>query len=59
MDGAFFGPTFPHLFEMAYADQILHRYQEKERRIFVPKIYGFKVHETSIAGSKSAWLREV
>ncbi|KAG4099686.1 casein kinase II, regulatory subunit [Neocallimastix lanati (nom. inval.)] len=41
IDGAFFGTTFPHLLLQVYPQFIPIRTQER----YVPKIFGFKIHE--------------
>lgn len=40
IDGAYFGTTFPHLFLMAYGNIK----PQKATQTYVPKIFGFKVH---------------
>ncbi|KAF8113861.1 hypothetical protein N665_0045s0100 [Sinapis alba] len=40
IDGAYFGTTFPHLFLMAYGNMK----PQKPTQSYVPKIFGFKVH---------------
>ncbi|EOA27650.1 hypothetical protein CARUB_v10023797mg [Capsella rubella] len=40
IDGAYFGTTFPHLFLMAYGNMK----PQKPIQNYVPKIFGFKVH---------------
>ena len=45
LDGAFFGPTFPHLFFMTFEDEVPRADPEK----FVPRIYGFRIHSSSAA----------
>ncbi|CAN8284518.1 unnamed protein product [Cochlearia groenlandica] len=40
IDGAYFGTTFPHLFLMAYGNLK----PQKPIQTYVPKIFGFKVH---------------
>ncbi|AEC10454.1 unnamed protein product [Arabidopsis thaliana] len=40
IDGAYFGTTFPHLFLMAYGNMK----PQKPAQNYVPKIFGFKVH---------------
>ncbi|XP_010506396.1 PREDICTED: putative casein kinase II subunit beta-4 isoform X1 [Camelina sativa] len=40
IDGAYFGTTFPHLFLMAYGNMK----PQKPTQNYVPKIFGFKVH---------------
>eukprot|EP01084_Bolivina_argentea_P241362 405219_1 len=42
-DGAFFGTTFPHLFFMVYPELKPKKSTEK----YVPKVFGFRVHESS------------
>jgi casein kinase II subunit beta len=50
LDGAYFGPTFPHLFLMTFPDEM-----PKDRNLhFVPKVFGFKVHASSSAAALAA-----
>jgi hypothetical protein len=43
IDGAYFGTTFPHAFLLAHS----HLVPSPPTQVYVPKIYGFKVHPTS------------
>ena len=43
VDGAYFGPTFPHLFFMTFDDEVPRSPPER----FVPRIYGFRIHSSS------------
>ncbi|ORY04796.1 hypothetical protein K493DRAFT_205399, partial [Basidiobolus meristosporus CBS 931.73] len=54
LDGAFFGTTFPHMFLLLLYPDAYRRYTNDT---YVPKIYGFKIHETSKNGPKNPWLR--
>lgn len=45
IDGAFFGTTFPHLFLQTYS----HLRPNPCPSIYVPRVFGFKVHKTSQA----------
>lgn len=42
-DGAFFGRTFAHLFFMTFEDLV----PDPSRTVYVPRIFGFKVHSSS------------
>jgi len=44
IDGAYFGTTFPHLYLMTHPDMI----PAKPAQTYVPRVYGFKVHESSL-----------
>mmetsp|Transcript_26263 Transcript_26263/g.62429 ORF Transcript_26263/g.62429 Transcript_26263/m.62429 type:complete len:514 (-) Transcript_26263:207-1748(-) len=44
IDGAYFGTTFPHLYLMTHPDMI----PAKPSQTYVPRVYGFKVHESSL-----------
>jgi len=44
IDGAYFGTTFPHLYLMTHPDMI----PTKPQQTYVPRVYGFKVHKTSL-----------
>ncbi|KAK9704238.1 casein kinase 2 regulatory subunit, variant 3 [Basidiobolus ranarum] len=54
LDGGFFGTTFPHMFLLLLYPDAYRRYTNGT---FVPKIHGFKIHESSKNGPKNAWLR--
>ncbi|UYV82163.1 CSNK2B [Cordylochernes scorpioides] len=43
IDGAYFGPTFPHLFFMNFP----HLRPHTPNRFYFPKIFGFKIHPTA------------
>ncbi|KAE8677459.1 Casein kinase II subunit beta [Hibiscus syriacus] len=40
-DGAYFGTTFPHLFQMTY----LHLKPQKPMQKYIPRVFGFKIHK--------------
>ena len=42
IDGAYFGPSFPHLLMMVKPDS----FQPKPFRVYTPRIYGFRVHDS-------------
>jgi len=42
-DGAYFGRTFAHLFFMTFEDQV----PDPIRSVYVPRVFGFKVNQTS------------
>lgn len=42
LDGAYFGTSFPHLFFLTYP----HLVPEGAPEIYIPRIYGFKIHKT-------------
>eukprot|EP00536_Pseudo-nitzschia_multiseries_P000373 jgi/Psemu1/317294/estExt_fgenesh1_pm.C_50011 len=44
IDGAYFGTTFPHLYLMTHPDMI----PAKPSQTYVPRVYGFKVNESSL-----------
>lgn len=44
VDGAYFGSTFPHLYLMTHPDMI----PPKPAQNYVPRVFGFKVHPTSL-----------
>ncbi|KAG7355564.1 casein kinase II regulatory subunit [Nitzschia inconspicua] len=44
IDGAYFGTTFPHLYLMTHPDMI----PPKPAQTYIPRVYGFKVHESSL-----------
>lgn len=39
IDGAYFGPTFPHLLFMTYDEDAIRDCKE----LYVPRVFGFKV----------------
>jgi casein kinase II subunit beta len=43
IDGAYFGTTFPHMFQQIYPEMI----PARPRYSYVPRIFGFKVHKSS------------
>lgn len=43
IDGAYFGTTFPHMFQQIYPELI----PPRPRFSYVPRIFGFKVHKSS------------
>lgn len=64
VDGSFFGTTFPHLLLHTYKDQqqsdgtISSILMPAKPRVYVPKIYGFRVSERAKSGPRMAWLRQ-
>jgi casein kinase II subunit beta len=44
IDGAYFGTTFPHLYLMTHPDMV----PKKPAQAYVPRVYGFKVHQSSL-----------
>jgi hypothetical protein len=50
IDGAFFGSTFPHLFLQTYGEL---RPQRCTRR-YIPRVFGFKVHQSAQGSSSSS-----
>lgn len=50
IDGAFFGSTFPHLFLQTYSELR----PPACSRTYVPRVFGFKVHQSVIGGSSSS-----
>mmetsp|Transcript_14355 Transcript_14355/g.42865 ORF Transcript_14355/g.42865 Transcript_14355/m.42865 type:complete len:274 (-) Transcript_14355:446-1267(-) len=52
IDGAYFGTTFPHLFMMTFPELVPHHMSQP----FVPRIFGFRIHESSsyhVAGANA------
>lgn len=43
IDGAYFGTTFCHFLLLTYPELIVAKQEEK----YVPRIFGFKIHESS------------
>jgi hypothetical protein len=43
LDGAYFGATFTHMFFMQYPKSV----PKPPSTVYVPRVYGFKVHESS------------
>ncbi|KAJ3180897.1 casein kinase 2 regulatory subunit [Geranomyces variabilis] len=54
IDGAHFGTTFPHLFMMAYPNMM----PTKTAKRYVPRIFGFRIHEASKEERQQDALRE-
>lgn len=50
IDGAFFGTTFPHLFLQTYGELR----PAKCGRCYVPRVFGFKVHQGGSTGGSSS-----
>jgi len=44
IDGAYFGTTFPHLYLMTHPDMV----PLKPNQNYVPRVYGFKIHNSSL-----------
>mmetsp|Transcript_40918 Transcript_40918/g.46490 ORF Transcript_40918/g.46490 Transcript_40918/m.46490 type:complete len:375 (+) Transcript_40918:123-1247(+) len=44
IDGAYFGTTFPHLYLMTHPDMV----PLKPNQTYVPRVYGFKIHSSSL-----------
>ncbi|KAM0790216.1 hypothetical protein ACM66B_005530 [Microbotryomycetes sp. NB124-2] len=72
VDGAFFGTTFPHLMFQTYPSAVTlptpspapagarrepTTAQTSLAKVYVPKIYGFKVSERARSGPRMQWLR--
>lgn len=51
--GAHFGTTFPHLLFETYPDLL----PKIKPYIYQPRIFGFRVHESSRSGPQMQWLR--
>ncbi|CAM9450992.1 unnamed protein product [Chrysoparadoxa australica] len=49
LDGAYFGTTFPHLFLMSFS----HLLPDPPRDMYHPRIFGFKINQSSGIASKS------
>ena len=45
-DGAFWGPTFPHLFLLTFPELVPSQAAAKPTK-FVPRVFGFRLHESS------------
>mmetsp|Transcript_51358 Transcript_51358/g.95532 ORF Transcript_51358/g.95532 Transcript_51358/m.95532 type:complete len:361 (-) Transcript_51358:419-1501(-) len=52
VDGAYFGPTFPHLFFMTFMDEM----PKEPPPATVPRVYGFRVHASSAAAGPAQRL---
>lgn len=55
LDGAYFGTTFAGLFFMSYPDLVPVRSTE----VFVPRVFGFKIHESSPCVSRNKGSSEI
>ncbi|KAG1455722.1 hypothetical protein G6F46_007807 [Rhizopus delemar] len=53
IDGAHFGTTFPHLLFETYPDLL----PKIKPYIYQPRIFGFRVHDSSRSGPQMQWLR--
>lgn len=67
VDGSFFGTTFAHLLLHVQKDLADHADSSRlidnlhappKNRVYVPKIYGFRVSERAKSGPRMAWLRQ-
>ena len=59
LDGAYFGPTFPHLFFMTFDDEV--REAARVQEAYTPRVYGFRVHSSSsstLAGAMQQITRD-
>ncbi|KAJ3035475.1 casein kinase 2 regulatory subunit [Rhizophlyctis rosea] len=54
IDGAYFGTTFPHLFFQSYSNLV----PQKGATRYVPKIFGFRIHQTAREMRKQDELRK-
>ena len=54
-DGAYFGPTFPHLFFMTFDDEV--REAARVQEAYTPRVYGFRVHSSSSSTLAGAMQR--
>lgn len=50
IDGAYFGTTFPHLFFLTFPELK----PQKSVEAFVPRVFGFKIHQTAYKASLDA-----
>jgi len=50
IDGAYFGTTFPHLFLMTHGQLK----PPKPQQTYVPRIFGFKIHESAVQYAQQA-----
>ena len=55
IDGAFFGPSFPALMFFTYPERLPPQHPPK----YVPRIYGFKIHESAIERQKAQLKEQV
>ncbi|KAI8983906.1 casein kinase II subunit beta [Pilobolus umbonatus] len=55
IDGAYFGTSFPHLFVQTFPDVI----KSVAPKIYVARLFGFRVNEQSESGPRMQWLRMV
>ncbi|KAI8980846.1 casein kinase II regulatory subunit-domain-containing protein [Pilobolus umbonatus] len=53
IDGSHFGTTYAHLLFETYSDLM----PKIKSQIYEPRIFGFRVNESSISGPKMQWLR--
>ncbi|KAG1457999.1 hypothetical protein G6F56_006492 [Rhizopus delemar] len=53
IDGAHFGTTFPHLLFETYPNLL----PKIKPYVYQPRIFGFRVHESSKSGPQMQWLR--
>lgn len=53
IDGAHFGSTFPHLFLHTFPDIV----KKIEPVTYTPKLFGFRIHHSSLPGPRMQWLR--
>jgi casein kinase II subunit beta len=58
LDGAYFGTTFPHMFFMQYPDLKPQRL-ECVRKLFVPRIFGFRVYDPTETDEERALRRSM
>lgn len=62
VDGSFFGTTFPHMLMHTYREstkpQHMPALTQTKNRIYIPKIYGFRVSERAKSGPRMQWLRQ-
>ena len=49
IDGAYFGPTFPNMFFMAFENQV----PDAPPNRYIPRIFGFRIHESSASLPKN------
>ncbi|KAL3900066.1 MAG: hypothetical protein SGCHY_001594 [Lobulomycetales sp.] len=56
-DGAYFGTSFPHFMMQVFSDLMLVPEEERMQR-YIPKIFGFKIHTTSLEQRKQDEIRE-